>query len=107
MDHPLPAGVSILKYGKHPIARRDSPCKGFGKTSGAPAAQPPKTSQGGGNMLYWALIFFVVSIIAAVFGFTGVSTAAAGIAKILFFVFLIVFIVFLITGMARRRRPVQ
>ena len=39
-------------------------------------------------MLKWALAFFLVALIAAVFGFGGVATASAGIAKILFFVFL-------------------
>jgi len=37
-------------------------------------------------MLKWALIFFVISLIAGFFGFSGVSSATAGIAKILFFV---------------------
>jgi len=40
-------------------------------------------------MLRWALAFFIVALIAAVFGFTGTAAAAAGIAKILFFVFVI------------------
>ena len=41
-------------------------------------------------MLYWAAVFFIIAIIAAVLGFSvGAATAAAGIAKILFFVFLI------------------
>jgi uncharacterized membrane protein YtjA (UPF0391 family) len=39
-------------------------------------------------MLYWALTFFVVALIAAILGFGGVAIAAASIAKILFFVFL-------------------
>jgi uncharacterized membrane protein YtjA (UPF0391 family) len=39
-------------------------------------------------MLKWALIFFVISLIAGVFGFTGISAATAGIARILFFVVL-------------------
>ena len=39
-------------------------------------------------MLRWAAIFLVISIIAAVFGFSDVSMAAAGIAKVLFFLFL-------------------
>jgi len=38
-------------------------------------------------MLKWALIFFIVAIVAALFGFTGIAAAAAGIAKILFFIF--------------------
>ena len=41
-------------------------------------------------MLYWAAIFFVVAIIAAAFGFGGIAAGAAGIAKILFFIFVIV-----------------
>jgi uncharacterized membrane protein YtjA (UPF0391 family) len=35
-------------------------------------------------MLYWAAVFLVISIIAAVLGFGGIAGAAAGIAKILF-----------------------
>jgi uncharacterized membrane protein YtjA (UPF0391 family) len=34
-----------------------------------------------------------------VFGFTGISAAAAGIAKILFFIFMIAFVVLLIFGL--------
>ncbi len=56
-------------------------------------------------MLSWALIFFVVAIIAAVFGFGGIASASAGIAQILFFVFLVLFVVSLIMGMARRGGP--
>jgi uncharacterized membrane protein YtjA (UPF0391 family) len=58
-------------------------------------------------MLYWALVFFVIALVAAVFGFTGISVAAAGIAKILFFVFLALFLVSLIASLAAPgpRRP--
>ncbi|HEY2455883.1 MAG TPA: DUF1328 domain-containing protein [Candidatus Acidoferrum sp.] len=44
-------------------------------------------------MLRWALGFFVVALVAALLGFSGVAVAAAGIAKILFFIFLVLFIV--------------
>jgi uncharacterized membrane protein YtjA (UPF0391 family) len=47
-------------------------------------------------MLRWAIIFFVVSIVAGVFGFTDISAAAGGIARILFFIFVVVFLVFLV-----------
>jgi uncharacterized membrane protein YtjA (UPF0391 family) len=47
-------------------------------------------------MLKWALIFFVISIIAGGLGFTNVASGAAGIAKILFGLFLIVAIIFLV-----------
>jgi len=38
-------------------------------------------------MLYYALIFLVVALIAGFLGFGGIAFAAAGIAKILFFYF--------------------
>jgi uncharacterized membrane protein YtjA (UPF0391 family) len=50
-------------------------------------------SSDGGNMIYWALMFLLVAVIAAVFGFTGIALAAAGIAKLLFFIFLILFVI--------------
>jgi uncharacterized membrane protein YtjA (UPF0391 family) len=56
-------------------------------------------------MLYWALVFLVVALVAAIFGFTGVYVAAADVARILFFVFLVLFIISLFTG-AFTRRPI-
>lgn len=53
-------------------------------------------------MLRWALAFFVIAIIAAVFGFGGIAVAAAGIAKILFFIFLVLFLVALLSGLVSR-----
>jgi uncharacterized membrane protein YtjA (UPF0391 family) len=50
------------------------------------------------DMLHYALIFLVIALIAAVFGFGGIAAASAGIAKILFFLFLILFIVSLLVG---------
>ena len=44
-------------------------------------------------MLYWSLMFLVVALIAGVLGFGGISVAAAGIARVLFFVFLVIFVV--------------
>lgn len=49
-------------------------------------------------MLRWAAIFFVIAIIAAIFGYTDIAAGAASIAKILFFVFLVLFILVLILG---------
>jgi uncharacterized membrane protein YtjA (UPF0391 family) len=49
-------------------------------------------------MLKWALIFLVVAIIAAVFGFTDIAGTAAYFAKIIFFIFLVLFVVGLIFG---------
>jgi uncharacterized membrane protein YtjA (UPF0391 family) len=54
-------------------------------------------------MLYWTLIFLVIAMVAAVFGFTGIYAASAGIAKVLFFVFLVLFLISLIGGGLSRR----
>jgi uncharacterized membrane protein YtjA (UPF0391 family) len=51
-----------------------------------------------GLMLKWAAIFFVIALIAAALGFGGVASAAAGIAKVLFFIFLVLFLVALAAG---------
>jgi uncharacterized membrane protein YtjA (UPF0391 family) len=49
-------------------------------------------------MLHYAWIFLILAIIAAIFGFGGIAVAAAGIAKVLFFVFLAVFVIGLLAG---------
>jgi uncharacterized membrane protein YtjA (UPF0391 family) len=54
-------------------------------------------------MLGWAIIFFIVALIAAVFGFTGIAAAASGIAQVLFFIFLVLFIVMLVANLVRGR----
>lgn len=51
-------------------------------------------------MLYWALVFFIVSLVAGLFGFGGIASATAGIAQILFYVFMVFFVVTLIAGLA-------
>jgi uncharacterized membrane protein YtjA (UPF0391 family) len=56
-------------------------------------------------MLRYAAIFFVIAIVAALFGFGVIASGAAEIAKILFFVFVVLFVVSLIAGMIRRGPP--
>jgi len=53
-------------------------------------------------MLYYAVVFLIIALIAALFGFTGIAASAVGIAKILFFVFVLLFVVSLIVGVMRR-----
>ncbi len=55
-------------------------------------------------MLQWAAIFFVLALVAALFGFGGIAAGAVEIAKILFFIFIVVFAVSLVMGMMRRGR---
>ncbi|MEI6562870.1 MAG: DUF1328 domain-containing protein [bacterium] len=52
-------------------------------------------------MLRWAVTFFIIAIIAAVFGFGGIAAAATDMARILFFIFLVLFVLALFFG----RRP--
>ena len=56
-------------------------------------------------MLRLALGFFVVALIAALFGFGGIASGAASIAQVLFFVFLVLFVVSLLFGTLRGRSP--
>lgn len=62
----------------------------------------PRSTIERNDMLYYAVIFLVVALIAALFGFTGIAASAVGIAKILFFVFVLLFAVSLIFGLMRR-----
>ncbi|HEX8011461.1 MAG TPA: DUF1328 domain-containing protein [Casimicrobiaceae bacterium] len=53
-------------------------------------------------MLHYAVVFFVIALIAALFGFGGIAAGAVEIAKLLFFIFLALFIVSLVLGLFRR-----
>jgi uncharacterized membrane protein YtjA (UPF0391 family) len=52
-------------------------------------------------MLYWAVLFFVLAIVAAVFGFGGIAASATMIGKVLF----IGFLVLAIASLALGRKP--
>ncbi len=43
-------------------------------------------------MLYWALVFLIVALVAAALGFGGVAGTASWIAQVLFVVFLVLFL---------------
>jgi len=53
-------------------------------------------------MLYWALMFLVIALVAAAFGFGGIASTATGMAQILFVIALVLFIVSLFAGFLRR-----
>ena len=53
-------------------------------------------------MLGWALAFFLIAIVAAVFGFGGIASGMATIAQILFFLFIVLFLLSLVSGLVRR-----
>jgi uncharacterized membrane protein YtjA (UPF0391 family) len=52
-------------------------------------------------MLRWAVVFLVIALVAALFGFGNIAADSAWIAKILFFVFLVLFVISLILGRGR------
>jgi len=82
------ASLALWSLGAGPVQ------VGFGSERENPARRS--------NMLRWALIFFVVALLAAVLGFTGIAVAAAGVAKVLFFLFVILFLATLLGHVARR-----
>jgi uncharacterized membrane protein YtjA (UPF0391 family) len=55
-------------------------------------------------MLSWSLSFFIIAVIAAVFGFGEIAADATSIAKVLFFVFLILFVISLLSDLLRGRK---
>lgn len=55
-------------------------------------------------MLKWAFIFLVIALVAALFGFGGIASTAAGIAKVLFFIAIAIFVVMLLLGLFAARR---
>lgn len=55
-----------------------------------------------GNLLHYAVVFLVVALVAALFGFGGVAGAAMEGARILFWVAIVLFVVALVAGYVRR-----
>lgn len=53
------------------------------------------------GLLSWALIFLVVALIAAAFGFSGIASTSTSIAKTLFMIFVVVFLVLLVMNFLR------
>jgi uncharacterized membrane protein YtjA (UPF0391 family) len=53
-------------------------------------------------MLHYAIAFFVIALIAALFGFGGIAAGAVEIGKLLFFVFLIIAAVTFVIGLMRK-----
>ncbi len=50
-------------------------------------------------MLKWALIFFLVSVVAGIFGFTNIAAGTTTIAKWLFVVAIVIFAIFLVLAL--------
>jgi len=59
-------------------------------------------STGLGYLLWYAIVFFILAIVAYIFGARGVAGMSAGIGRTLMFVFLVVFVVLLIFSLINR-----
>ncbi|GKS87987.1 hypothetical protein AVTE2539_01500 [Acidovorax sp. SUPP2539] len=69
----------------------------------APPTNPPELLvQEEMDMLHYAVVFLVIALIAALFGFGGIAAGAVGIAKILFFVFVIMAVVTFVLSLLKR-----
>jgi uncharacterized membrane protein YtjA (UPF0391 family) len=79
-----------------------SDCKAAGVVRHSSTAATALPSTKGVIMLHYAVVFFIIALIAAVFGFGGIAVGAAGIAKILFIVFLIGAVVSFLMSLGRR-----
>ncbi len=53
-------------------------------------------------MLHYAVVFFVIALVAALFGFGGIAASAVGIAKVLFVIFLVLAIISFLFGQMRK-----
>jgi uncharacterized membrane protein YtjA (UPF0391 family) len=67
---------------------------------------PTRTPGKGLLMLRWAAIFFIIAIIAAIFGFGNIAAGATDIAKILFFIFVVLLVLSLLVNLVRGK-PVR
>lgn len=54
-------------------------------------------------MLHYALVFFIIALVAALFGFGGIAASAVEIGKILFIVFAILAVASFLFGLIRKR----
>lgn len=55
-----------------------------------------------GNLIYWAVIFLIIALVAAFFGFGGVAGVSTEGARILFWVAIVLVVISFIAGMMRR-----
>ena len=55
-------------------------------------------------MLHWSLAFFIIAVIAALFGYGGIAEGSAEIGQFLFFLFIVVFAVSLVFRLFAGRR---
>ncbi|WP_415922106.1 DUF1328 domain-containing protein [Tateyamaria sp. SN6-1] len=68
-----------------------------------PATLTSRTETKGNAMLYWSIMFLIIALVAAVFGFGGIAAASTGVAQILFVLFIILFAITVVVRLLRGR----
>jgi uncharacterized membrane protein YtjA (UPF0391 family) len=93
-----PTAAAALSYTPRPpvLTGMPRPCAYRSTTPLCGPTLLNKPSLGATAMLKYAIIFALISLVAAALGFTGVAAGAAGIAKVLFVIFLIIAVVFVV-----------
>ncbi|GKS62814.1 UPF0391 membrane protein [Nitrospira sp.] len=59
------------------------------------------------TLLKWAAVFFIISVIAGLLGFTGLAAGSAAIAQALFYIFLGIFLILLVAGLVVAKKIVD
>jgi len=72
------------------------------RTKGVVKIDSKINRKGVSSWLWWAIIFFVVAVIAGIFGFGLISGVSYTIAKWLAIIFVVLFIISIIAGTIRR-----
>lgn len=75
------------------------PSAGQTRSHSAGNRVPPAPKEA--SMLHYAVVFLVIALIAALFGFGGIAASAVGIAKILFVIFLVLAVASFLIGIIR------
>jgi uncharacterized membrane protein YtjA (UPF0391 family) len=71
-------------------------------TAGWSSRPAPRSPYQENLMLHYAVVFFIIALVAALFGFGGIAAGAAEIAKILFFIFIIIAAITFVLSLLRR-----
>jgi uncharacterized membrane protein YtjA (UPF0391 family) len=96
----LPAIPSVFSY--KGSGRRLAEIGGQGSYIGAiaTAVVAPNPEP---DMLHYAVVFFIIALIAAVLGFGGLAAGAASIGKVLFVIFIVMALVTIVADLVRKR----
>lgn len=56
-------------------------------------------------MIRWVILLLILSVVAGLLGFTGISVAFMDVARILFYIFIVLFVLALISYVVTGRKP--